>query len=108
LPDTYAWADVVQTLTANGYYSGLLAYDPIYHSGGEEFRLPGPNPGFHFKLRYPTHGACNPKREKLTVEDIHLDPHNPVGNGIENTVEHILFDFLNLDKTPMGSEWVTP
>ena len=101
LPLRYCWKDVVQRLDTFGYLRGLTssAYDPLYHPNGLEFRLPGPNPGFHFKLRYPSRGACGScGNEPLIIEDIHLDPYNPVGNGIENTAGHFLFDFLHLPR----------
>jgi RHS repeat-associated protein len=101
LPLKYCWKDVVQRLDAFGYLRGLTSsgYDPLYHRNGLEFRLPGPNPGFHFKLRYPSKGACGScGKESLIIEDIHLDPYNPVGNGVENTIGHFLFDFLHLPR----------
>jgi hypothetical protein len=91
-------------LAKAGYYvgfpadpTGLLAYNPLQHSGGLEFRTYG-NPGFHFRLVYPgwigrilpttTIGAGS------TGDELHIDCHNPVGAGFESAFDHFV-DFMN-------------
>ena len=91
-------------LAKAGYYvgfpvnpSGLLAYNPLQHAGGLEFRTYG-SPGFHFKLVYPgwvgrifpttTIGAGS------TANDLHIDCHNPVGSGFDDALKHF-GDFLD-------------
>jgi hypothetical protein len=41
----------VSQLSRAGYYSGVLAFNPFHHPGGQEFRTYG-SPGFHFKVVY--------------------------------------------------------
>jgi hypothetical protein len=95
-----------------GYYSGILAYNPIDHSGGREFRTYG-SPGFHFKVVYPsiqveaTPGepgyAITNGKEPAVATDLHIDCNNPVGSGVSGTVKHGA-DFIR-DHTP---SWLPP
>jgi RHS repeat-associated protein len=103
--------DTVARLNKAGYYSGILAYNPIDHSGGTEFRTYG-SPGFHFKVAYPQVRVAAPIDQRLlrgnrnqpaTATDLHIDCHNPVGSGVKGTVNHAL-DFVR-GHTPY---WLPP
>jgi RHS repeat-associated protein len=100
-----------------GYYSGILAYNLIDHSGGKEFRTYG-SPGFHFKVTYPSYQVRpNPGNEARPFQitssnapavatDLHIDCNNPVGAGVGGTINHGV-DFIR-DHIPFGFPPVIP
>jgi RHS repeat-associated protein len=97
-----SYDETTAQLRKAGYYSGVLAYNPIDHSGGKEFRTYG-RPGFHFKVVYPsievyaTPGepgyAIVNGSEPAVATDLHIDCNNPVGSGASGTIKHA-GDFL--------------
>ncbi len=106
----------LKQLQQAGYYSGILALNPIDHPGGEEFRTWG-SPGFHFKVVYPLRKAVpvapnSPEFKPVTVDkpaiatDLHIDCHNPVGAGPGETLRHGA-DFIR-DHTPWWIPIIIP
>ncbi len=88
----------VAQLKNAGYYTGILAFNPIDHPGGQEFRTYG-SPGFHFKVVYPQTKAVpvspnSPEFKEVKVNkpalgtDLHIDCNNPVGSGASGTIKH--------------------
>src|SRR6266478_4871988 len=59
---------VLQTLQNGGYQetprvwncNSFIYWDPIFHSGAEEFRLSVDNSSFHFGAKYPASPICDP------------------------------------------------
>ncbi|MGH9962197.1 MAG: RHS repeat-associated core domain-containing protein, partial [Pyrinomonadaceae bacterium] len=47
-----SYNQTIDQLQRSGHYSGILAFNPIDHAGGYEFRTYG-STGFHFKVVYP-------------------------------------------------------
>jgi RHS repeat-associated protein len=97
----------VSQLTKAGYYSGIFAYNPWNHFGGKEFRTSG-EPGFHFKVVYPTvqiiatpgepgYATVN-GTEPAVATDLHIDCDNPVGQGLGAKIRH--FDDFFRSNTP--------
>lgn len=87
----------VRQLNNAGYYSGLLAFDPIYHSGGMEFRT-WDSPGFHFNVLYAEQKGVpvspnSPEFKAVKVNkpavgtDLHIDCENPVA-GLGDALIH--------------------
>lgn len=96
--------NVAQTnrqLSAAGFYSGILAFNPFDHPNGKEFRTYG-SPGFHFKVLYPDvvetfvggrMGVRIDDSRPATATDLHIDCHNPVGAGTGDLIRHGI-DFI--------------
>ena len=97
------FSQTVRQLDQAGYYRGIWAYDPLYHSGGLEFRTYG-SPGFHLKVVFPKSEmvpanvrggvALRPSNEPAIGTDLHIDCHNPVGAGWKERIKHG-GDFMN-------------
>jgi hypothetical protein len=52
-PAGMTYNQVNTALQNAGYYDGPLAYDPLFHPFGHEFRSCNKGAGFHFKVDYP-------------------------------------------------------
>lgn len=87
-----------EIFAATGYNSGVLAFNPFHHSGGQEFRTYG-SPGFHFKVVYSQTKVIpvspnSPEFKEVKVNrpavgtDLHIDCNNPVGSGASGTIKH--------------------
>jgi hypothetical protein len=90
---------VMQTLLAQGYETGIFIpfNNPIQHAGGMEFRTRGLGPGFHFRVVYPAEVTYPMEtiplqqqcpQKDCTLDEFHIDPHNPLGGGFGNFLKH--------------------
>jgi RHS repeat-associated protein len=94
--------DVRIILLAQGYedsnswgYNGPLSafWDPVYHSGGWEWRTHGP--GFHFRMEYDRPNPfkkCSSGDDNCRLDQFHIDPHNPLEPG--QMWPHVKCDFF--------------
>jgi RHS repeat-associated protein len=103
---------VQQTLQAQGYqqpgqwWNPFLYWDPIFHSGGDEYRTGIQTISFHFRKEYPPCpiGALNPAScalirpqmvgRKTVLDQFHIDSSNPA----VDPVDHIIHDFLKIPR----------
>jgi len=105
--------EVRRILQAQGYQDsnswgyngpGSAFWDPVYHSGGWEWRTSGP--GFHFRMQYD--GSNSPSNyssgsssdsssgcagQNCKLDQFHIDPHNPLEPG--QTWKHVTCDFFH-------------
>lgn len=97
-PAGMSYDQVTNALENAGYYTGLLAYDPLFHPLGQEFRTTNEGPGFHFKVAYPDQMpvACSGCPDGIGSQDVpgpvvgtdvHIDNPNPIPVGW-NTFSH--------------------
>ncbi len=76
--------DVSRILANSGYYTGgfwsvgnwlsqnpFLFFDPVFHSGGSEWRN---RSGFHFRMKHDD-TKCH---KDCTLDEFHIDEHNPL------------------------------
>jgi RHS repeat-associated protein len=88
-------------LTAQGYQDGnswgyngpgSAFWNPWDHPGGSEYRTFGP--GFHFRMLYERTSSFAPcPNESCTLDQFHVDPHNPLEPG--QFWPHVKCDFLH-------------
>ena len=97
-PAGMTYGQVISALQNAGYYDGPLAWDPLFHPSGQEFRTCDKGPGFHFELAYPDQMAvpCPTCRGGIgsqdvpgpvVATDVHIDNPNPIPLGW-NTLGH--------------------
>ena len=105
---------VLQTLQNAGYqeppevwtWNPFIYWDPIFHSGAEEFRLSVDNSSFHFGAKYPASPVCDPlfgcisppdlAGRKTKLEEFHTDPHDPR----YDPEGHLVYDLLHFPERP--------
>ncbi len=108
-----SYNQTIGQLQRAGYYSGILAFNPIDHSGGYEFRTYG-SPGFHLKVIYPDveetqvggRMGVRVSNQPAVATDLHIDCNNPVGSGISGTINHGI-DFAR-EHTPWWLPYLIP
>jgi RHS repeat-associated protein len=102
---------VERTLVDQGYqepgqwWNPFLYWDPIAHSGGDEFRIGVGDSSFHFRRKYAPgcpFGPLNPATclllrhqmvgRKTVLDEFHTDDHDPA----RDPKGHILHDVLHL------------
>ena len=87
---------VSSTLKSQGYqqpaqwWNPFIYWDPIYHSGGDEYRTGIQTLSFHFRQPYPS--RTNPCVS--TADQFHIDSSNPA----VDPVGHIVHDFLHIPR----------
>ena len=72
--------------TVGPWWNPFLYNDPIYHSGGWEFRTGPETFSFHFRERYP----MTPCDNSGVLDEFHFDAHNP----LLHPFQHLFQDFL--------------
>jgi len=92
---------VSNTLKNQGYqqpgqwWNPFLYWDPIAHSGGDEYRTGIQTLSFHFRQPHPSRtNPCASPPSQTSLDQIHIDSSNPA----VDPVGHILHDFLQIPR----------